>query len=208
MTLTQGFWIAETTVTQALWEAAAMGENPSHFKGENRPVAQVSWAGAQGFIDKMNGLKPELRLCLPTEAQWEYACRAGTDTPFFWGEQISSDVVNFDGNYPYNGDSKSEYRAETVDVESFEPNAWGLWQMHGNADEWCRDWYGDYPAESVVDPVGPESGSSRGLRGGSWYSLGRGCRSAYRDDSDPSLRDSNTGFRLARGSVAVGTVSA
>lgn len=198
VTLSKGFWLADTTVTQALWEAV-MGENPSDFKGENRPVENVSWDDAQEFIGKMNDMKPELKLQLPTEAQWEYACRAGSTTPFCWGEQINSELVNFDGTEPYNNGRKSEYRKETVDVESFYQNDWGLWQMHGNVYEWCQDWYGNYPSGSVVDPSGPESGDSRVLRGGSWFGRGGFCRSAFRYYVRPGLRSDYFGFRLARG---------
>ena len=176
-----------------------MGENPSRFKGENRPVENVSWDDAKDFIQRMNDMKPELKLCLPTEAQWEYACRAGSTTPFCWGEQVNSELVNFDGTEPYNNGRKSEYRKETVDVESFYQNDWGFWQMHGNVREWCQDWFGTYPSESIVDPQGPESGDIRVLRGGSWFSGGRRCRSAGRGRNDPSRRYSDIGFRFARG---------
>jgi formylglycine-generating enzyme required for sulfatase activity len=198
VTLSKGFWVADTTVTQALWEAV-MGENPSDFKGENRPVENVSWDDAQEFIGKMNDMKPELKLQLPTEAQWEYACRAGSTSPFCWGEQINSELVNFDGTEPYNNGRKSEYRQETVEVESFYQNDWGLWQMHGNVWEWCQDWFGDYPSGSAADPSGPESGVYRVLRGGSWFSSGRYCRSAFRDSNRPDNRLNFIGFRLARG---------
>lgn len=196
--LSKGFWIADTAVTQALWEAV-MGNNPSLFKGENRPVEQVSWEDAQAFISKMNGMKPELKLQLPTEAQWEYACRAGSTTPFCWGEQINSEIVNFNSEHPYNNGKQSESRGETVDVESFYQNDWGLWQMHGNVLEWCQDWYGSYTEKIVTDPVGPETGGYRVLRGGPWIYYGRDCRSAYRAGSDPSNRYYHYGFRLARG---------
>ena len=147
----------------------------------------------------MNGLKAELKLCLPTEAQWEYACRAASTTPFCWGDQIDSTLVNFDGSHPYNSGSPSEYRKQTVEVKELPCNDWGLYQMHGNVWEWCQDWYGDYPAEPVIDPQGPESGDSRVLRGGSWNDFGRLCRSARRDPDGPSFRSDGTGFRLARG---------
>ena len=113
VTLTQGYWLAESTCTQALWEAM-MGENPSRFKGQNRPVENISWEDAQRFIEKVNGMKPELKLCLPTEAQWEYACRAGTTTPFSLGDNITPEQVNYDGNHPYASGEKGQYREETV----------------------------------------------------------------------------------------------
>ena len=149
VTLSQGFWLADSTVTQTLWQAV-MNENPSRVKGANRPVESVSWDAAQAFIDTMNRMKPELKLCLPTEAQWEYACRAGTETPFSFGSQIDSDQVNFDGTNPYNNGKPSHYRNETVEVKSLPANAWGLYEMHGNVWEWCQDWYGDYSSQSVT----------------------------------------------------------
>jgi len=198
VTLTKGFWIANTPVTQALWEVM-MGENRSEFKGEDRPVENVSWEKAQAFIAKMNGLKAELKLCLPTEAQWEYACRAASVTPFCWGDQINSTLVNFDGIRPYNNGSPSQYREQTVVVKVLPCNDWGLYQMHGNVWEWCQDKFANYPAEPVIDPKGPEIGDSRVLRGGSWFNRGRYCRSAHRDHGDPSYRYNDFGFRLARG---------
>ncbi len=198
VTLTKGFWIADTTVTQALWEVV-MGENPSEFKGEDRPVERINWEDAQAFIAKMNGLKAELKLCLPTEAQWEYACRAESTTPFCWGDQIHSTLVNLDGNRLYNKGKPSEYRKQTIEVKELHCNDWGLYQMHGNVREWCQDWFGDYPAEPVIDPKGAESGDSRVLRGGSLFDYGRDCRSADRGHYVPSDRLNGFGFRLARG---------
>ena len=197
VTLTRGFWIAETPVTQALWEIF-MGDNPSYFKGAELPVENISWDDAQRFINKLNGMKPELQLCLPTEAQWEYACRAGTTTPFSFGENITTDQLNYHGDYPYNNALKGEYRRQTVEVKSLPPNAWGLYQMHGNVLEWCQDWYEtQYPTQPVTDPQGAASGSSRVLRGGPWFDYGSNCRSAYRNilGSDGSIN--LVGFRLA-----------
>ena len=199
VTLTRGFWIAETPVTQALWEIF-MGDNPSHFKGAELPVENVSWDEAQGFINKLNGMKPELQLCLPTEAQWEYACRAGTTTPFSFGENITTDQVNYSGNYPYNNGKKGENRNQTVEVKSLPPNAWGLYQMHGNVWEWCQDWYEtQYPTQPITDPQGAASGTARVLRGGSWLSNGRASRSANRLHNDPAHRNDSVGFRLSLG---------
>jgi sulfatase modifying factor 1 len=198
VTLTRGFWLGETACTQALWEAV-MGENPSDFKGSNRPVENVSWDDAQEFIKKINSKKDDLNLRLPTEAEWEYACRAGTTTPFYFGENITPDQVNYDGDYPYAGGKKGKYRGETVEVKSLPCNGWGLYEIHGNVWEWCADWYGDYPSEPVVYPSGPDRGDGRVLRGGSWLNLGRDVRSAYRFDYGPFYYDNDTGFRLARG---------
>ncbi|MGR9052639.1 MAG: formylglycine-generating enzyme family protein, partial [Gammaproteobacteria bacterium] len=198
VTLSRGFWLADTAVTQVLWQAV-MGKNPSRFKGDRWPVDTVGWHDAMAFFEKLNALNPALKLDLPTEAQWEYACRAGTTTPFSFGEQIDSSLVNFDGTVPYNDGAKSEYRQETVEVKSLPANAWGLYEMHGNVLEWCRDWYEDYAAATVTDPKGPATGARRVLRGGSWIFNGRDCRSAFRFDYAPSFAIVHIGFRLARG---------
>ncbi|MBK8815872.1 MAG: formylglycine-generating enzyme family protein [Methylococcaceae bacterium] len=196
--ITCGFWLADCTVTQALWRVA-MGANPSRFKGDDYPVENVSWYDANTYIDKLNSIKPELKLCLPTEAQWEYACRAGTQTPFYFGDQIDFNQVNFNSDYPYNNSKKSEYRNQTVSVKSLPPNMWGMYEMHGNVWEWCNDWYGRYQTGTVTDPKGPNSGGRRVLRGGSWNRYGIACRSAFRFEASPEKDVGNAGFRLARG---------
>jgi formylglycine-generating enzyme required for sulfatase activity len=196
--LTRGFWLADTACTQALWQSV-MGKNPSYFKGVQRPVEEVSWNDCREFIKKINGLKTGLNLRLPTEAEWEYACRVDTQTPFWFGDNITTEQVNYDGENPYAGGEKGKSRGETVEVKSLPCNSWGLYQMHGNVWEWCSDWFGDYPTGSVFDPVGSSSGTNRVLRGGSWFNYGRFVRSAYRFPSDPADRYDFTGFRLARG---------
>ncbi|MFO1434783.1 MAG: formylglycine-generating enzyme family protein [Candidatus Competibacteraceae bacterium] len=196
--LTEGFWLADTACTQALWYEV-MGDNPSRFKGKERPVEQVSWDDVQRFIERLNQLSPDGGFRLPTEAEWEYACRAGTTTPFWFGDQISPAQVNYDGTYPYAGGQKGKYREETVDVKALPCNSWGLYQMHGNVWEWCQDWYGAYPSATVTDPVGPAEGAERVLHGGSWFNDGGSARSAQRYRSDPAYRDGRIGFRLARG---------
>ena len=200
VTLSRGFWLAETTVTQALWQAVT-GGNPSHFKGDDAlPVDSVSWEDCQGFLERANALLtagPRLRL--PTEAQWEYACRAGTRTAFSFGDALDTDKANYDGNYPYNDGPQGEYRQRTLPVHAFSPNPWGLYQMHGNLWEWCGDWYGEYPAGPVTDPTGPRDGQGRVLRGGSWINYGRALRSAYRLRVTPDNRHRIIGLRLAGG---------
>ena len=198
--LTRGFWLADTACTQALWQVV-MGDNPSRFKGEERPVENVSWDEAQDFLTRLNHVAPEPGFRLPTEAEWEYACRAGTTTAFWFGDQITSEQVNYDGNYPYAGGIKGLYREETVEVKALPCNGWGLYQMHGNVWEWCQDWFGAYPAETVVDPTGPTEGEDRVLRGGSWIFDGQLARSASRLALGPGLRYDGAGFRLARGQV-------
>ncbi len=202
VTLNEGFWLAETACTQALWQAV-MGENPSEFKDDPRnPVEQVSWNDSQRFIAGLNRRLPGLQARLPTEAEWEYACRAGTTTPFSFGENITPEQVNYDGETPYAGGEKGLYRGHTVPVASLPPNPWGLYEMHGNVVEWCEDWYGNYPSEPQTDPHGPVEGVARVLRGGSWIVDGGGTRSAARDWSGPDDRDNHFGFRLALGQEA------
>jgi len=198
VTLTRGFWLGETAVTQREWEAV-MGENPSRFKGEQHPVDSVSWNDCAEFLKRA-----PLELRLPTEAEWEYACRAGTQTPFSFGENITTDQVNYDGNSPYPGGAKGEYRRKTVPVRSLPPNEWGLYEMHGNTWEWCSDRYDNYPTKEQRDPVGPETGIYRVLRGGSWLNCAWYCRSAQRLGTLPNYRWNDLGFRLlAEGHVLV-----
>ena len=155
VTLARGFWLADTACTQALWEAVT-GDNPSHFKGADRPVEQVSWNDVGTFLEKLEALVPGCRAELPTEAEWEYACRAGTMTPFSFGETITPEQVNYDGKYPYAGGKKGLYRKETVAVKSLPPNPWGLYEIHGNVWEWCADGLRKYEQAPAVDPGGPE----------------------------------------------------
>jgi len=199
VTLTRGFYMQTTEVTQGQWQAA-MGSNPSYFKncGSDCPVEQVSWNDAQEFIRRLNQKESGNSYRLPTEAEWEYAARAGTTTPFNTGNCLSTDQANYNGEYPLSGCSKGEYRKTTVRAGAFSPNAWGLYDMHGNVWEWCQDWKGDYPSGSVTDPSGSLSGSYRVNRGGSWYSDARNCRSAYRYFSAPGYRNYGLGFRLSR----------
>jgi formylglycine-generating enzyme len=201
--LTEGFWLADTACTQELWEAV-MTNNPSRFKDNpQNPVEQVSWLDiTDEFLPKLNALAPGLDLVLPTEAQWEYACRAGTTTPFSFGEQITTDQVNYDGDLPYAGGKKGEYREKTVPVKALPTNPWGLHQMHGNVWEWCVDEYAEYPEGTVENPVvhqDKKESRQRVLRGGSWINFGRDCRSASRSAHGPDVRYDGVGLRLARG---------
>jgi formylglycine-generating enzyme required for sulfatase activity len=198
ITLTKGFYMGVTEVTQKQWRSI-MGHNPSRFKGHNRPVEKVSWNDAKEFIRKLNQKEGTNKYRLPTEAEWEYACRAGTTTPFYTGNCISTDQANYDGNYPMPGCSKGRYRKETVRVGSFSPNAWGLYDMHGNVYEWCEDRYDkSYPNRHVTDPKGPSSGSDRVLRGGSWLNHAWLIRSALRLRHNPDYGLNHNGFRVVR----------
>ena len=194
VTVTQPFYMGVHEVTQEQYERI-VGTNPSDFKGKGNPVEEVSWEDATAFCKKLSS-KTGRTVRLPTEAQWEYACRAGTSAPFHTGGTISTDEANYDGNSTYGSGRKGVYREKTVPVGSFQANAFGLYDMHGNVWEWCRDWYGPYANANVRDPQGPASGSVRVLRGGSWFNTPRICRSAYRCGNTPDLRNYNLGFRV------------
>ena len=196
--LTRGYWLADTACTQALWQAV-MGKNPSKFHGETLPVETVSWKDTQKFIHQLNQEKDELNLRLPSEAEWEYACRAGTQSAFSFGGNITPEQVNYNGKYPYADVEKGINRAKTVPVRSLPQNQWGLFEMHGNVWEWCSDWFADYQLDESTDPIGPDEGAFRVLRGGSWFHYGRDVRSAYRNHHVPVRRLNFIGFRLARG---------
>lgn len=146
VTIRQGFWLAETTVTQALWQTV-MDDNPSNFKDKNRPVERVSWDDAQTFIAKLNQIHPDLTVRLPWETEWEYACRAGTQTPFHFGEKedLTLEKVNYSGEW-----DNFNLEGETKDVKNYPCNAWGLYEMHGNVWEWCEDEWQDHLGKNDV----------------------------------------------------------
>jgi sulfatase modifying factor 1 len=199
--LTTGFWLADTACTQALWLAVMGGENPGGFQEDARnPVESVSWddlSGASGFLQRVASLAPGVVVELPTEAEWEYACRAGSETPFNLGATIGPEQANYDGNHPYAGGRKGENRQKTVPVKSFAPNDWGLYEMHGNVWEWCADGPRDYSDETVEDPRGPEGSAARVVRGGSWFYEAGWLRSAFRFGRHRGFRDDDRGFRFA-----------
>ena len=197
--ISKPYYMQTTLVTQGQWKKI-MGSNPSAFKkcGDDCPVENVSWNDVQSFIRKLNQQEGTDKYRLPTEAEWEYAARSGTTTPFYTGKCISADQANYNGNYPLSGCPKGGYREKTVRTGSFTANAWGLYDMHGNLFEWCQDWYGDYPSGQATDPIGPSIGSGRVIRGGYWKSRARFCRSAYRDTITPESTNDIVGFRLVR----------
>jgi formylglycine-generating enzyme required for sulfatase activity/serine/threonine protein kinase len=195
VTLTKGFYMGVYTVTQEEWQAVK-GNNPSHFKGEkNLPVEWVSWDDCQEFTKKLRD-KDKKPYRLPTEAEWEYGCRAGTTTPFHFGETISTDQANYNGNFTYGNGKKGVIREKTTPVGSFPANAFGLHDMHGNVWQWCQDWYEGYLQKDVIDPQGPENGGGRVLRGGSWLYGPVRCRSASRGTSDPGGLYNDCGLRV------------
>ena len=185
VTLTNGFWIGQTPCTQELWQAV-MGSNPSHFKGSKRPVEQVSWNDVQDFFRLVSLKNPGLDMKLPTEAQWEYACRAGSTEPRYGPLEH---VAWYDDN--------SE--AETKDVGNKVPNAWGLYDMLGSVWEWCHDWAGTYDSEHAYDPIGAAEGTDRVVRGGSWFDSAEYVRAADRHLIEPASRYALFGFRVVRG---------
>ena len=190
VTLTKPFYMCKYAVTQKQWKVL-MANNPSERKGAKLPVMDVSWNDCQAFIKKLN-TKTNGNYRLPTEAEWEYACRAGTTTSYSFGDRI----MPWDANY------LGSNNCEPVAVGSYKPNAFGLYDMHGNVSEWCKDWYGDYPAVAVTDPKGPATGKYRVLRGGSVNDEGWDTRSAVRGNCMPTDRcleyGIRFGFRLAR----------
>lgn len=197
VTLTKGFYMGVYLVTQEQWQEV-MGNNPSQFKGEkNLPVDTVSWNDCQAFIKKLQEKSPDKKpYRLPTEAEWEYACRAGTTTPFHCGDTISTDQANYDGNFAYGAGKKGICRRKTTPVDTFPANAWGLHDMHGNLWQWCQDLHGEYPKADVTDPQGPAKSDTRVIRGGTWYFGPSLCRSARRDGFSANNRDRYYGFRL------------
>lgn len=198
VTLSKGYWLSETTCTQILWESI-MNDNPSVFKQDYCPVDSISWDDAQVFIRRLNLGFSELNVRLPFEAEWENACRAGTNTAFSFGNELPllDEIMLYSGVW---GElERTEVKPQhAATVKSYPSNQWGLYEMHGNIWEWCEDWYGHYPSTSVTDPKGMKEGVFRILRGGSWADGGRRCRSAYRTYADPSTKNGTRGFRLAR----------
>jgi formylglycine-generating enzyme required for sulfatase activity len=188
VTISKPFYMGVTEVTQAQYEAV-MGTNPSNldFKGATNPVDTVSWNDAADFCKKLSE-KTRQAVRLPTEAEWEYACRAGTATAFSFGDYDS--VL---GDYAWYTSNSGN---TTHPVGQKKPNAWGLFDMHGNLWEWCADWYGDYPKGAATDPQGPASGADRVLRGGGWSHFPNYCRAAFRSFSSPGARLISGGFRV------------
>jgi formylglycine-generating enzyme len=199
--ISQGYWMADSACSQAFWLAVIGGKNPSRFyEDAQNPVERITQKEAIVFMKKLNELliDPNLQATLPSAAEWEYACRAGTKEAFSFGTTITPEQVNYDGNYPYNDAPKGLYRKRTVPVKSLPPNAWGLYEMHGNVWEWCRDTnrvYDDKNAQAaIVDPE--EAGEKWLLRGGSWFNGATNARSAFFAPMLLVEYDGNIGFRV------------
>jgi len=229
--LTRGFYIQKTEVTQGQWEAI-MYDNPSKFTdcGTVCPVENVSWNDAQEFVRKLNHRVGGEQFRLPTEAEWEYVCRLGakggplsdlvvvsdivklvgkgikiaSSVFFTTGECLSTDHANYNGKYPFPGCPEGEFRGKPVPVGSFPPNNLGVYDLHGNVNEWCQDNYGPYPVPrtfplyKLVDPTGPAKGKYKVYRGGSWLSSARYCRAAYRGKESPDYKNHTLGLRLVK----------
>ena len=197
VTLTEGFYLGKFEVTQDQYQmvmannAEGLSDSPSNFGGyPNYPVERVSWDDVQVFLSQLNNLESAnipagWAYVLPTEAQWEYACRAGTTTYYSWGNDINASRANY-----------NEVLAETTNVGEYQPNSWGFFDMHGNVFEWTADWYGSYSNGSVIDPLGMASGSYRVFRGGSWLDPGMDLGSAVRLNYIPGIRGDILGFRV------------
>ncbi len=205
-------------VTQAQYQQV-MGENPSYSKGDNRPVESVSWNDAVEFCKKLSEITGRTYR-LPSEAEWEYACRAGTTTPFHFGETITTDLVNYNGDFTYASAPKGVVRNQTTDVGNFDPNLFGLYQMHGNTWEWCLDtWHKNYQGapsdgsawigssrensslnwkelERLYNQLNDNDNRLRMLRGGSWNNYASYCRSAKRESNAPDYASVFIGFRV------------
>ena len=211
--ISENFYMGSTEVTQAQW-VAVMGKNPSVFQGEHFPVENIRWAKAVDFCVRLSEMPEEenagRKYRLPTDAEWEYACRAGTTTPFHFGSQLNGRQANCNGTASYGTDTKGPYLKETSAVGTYPANAWGLYDMHGNVWEWCSDWVREYPrreyaypAESVTDPSGPAIGSHRVVRGGGLDSDAVSCRSAFRGRLGPLNQIGNLGFRVVMSSPGI-----
>ena len=208
VTLTKGFYLGKYEVTQAQYQtvmngnSAGLGTDPSQFKGSNRPVERVSWEDAQIFLAQLNAIEQTAgrlptgwKYVLPTESQWEYACRAGTTTAYSWGDDINATWANYNWDGAHN--TRNDFK-QTRDVGQYAANPWGFFDMHGNVWEWTADRYdATYPTGNpVIDPSGSASGSARAFRGGDWANTGAGLRSGSRYSGSPGFRGNGIGFRV------------
>jgi len=204
VTLTKPFYMQATEVTLAQWRSLMGKKLFGRDSGpETKPVTRVSWFDCMEFVEKLNSLKQGVYR-LPTEAEWEYACRAGSAGAYHCGKEIDCSKAMFGNSTQRDGSCVSYVKSKSMEVnapapvKSYTPNAWGLYDMHGNVWEWCQDWYGEYARTAVTDPVGPEKGTEKVRRGGSWVGERALCRSANRAYAHPGSRFYSTGFRVVR----------
>lgn len=220
VTITKPFYLGVYEVTQPQYvevmQGVRDGNNRAAFQGDNLPIESAEWKMAKVFCERLSARPDEVaakrKYRLPTEAEWEYACRAGSSTAFYFGDSLSSDQANFNGEYPAGGGDTGKYLRRTAPVGSYPPNAFGLYDMHGNVAEWCADWYDPqyYSNSPEEDPLGPPFGvldtkfTNNGnenffvvIRGGCWVDEGRGCRAAYRYRAMPNTQYRLIGFRVA-----------
>ncbi|MDA0267404.1 MAG: formylglycine-generating enzyme family protein [Cyanobacteria bacterium] len=200
------FFMGKYPITQVQWRVVAgcprinikLDPDPSNFKGDNRPVERVSWDDATEFCQRLSA-QTSKAYRLPSEAEWEYACRAGTETPFHFGETLTAELANYQGTETFGDGAKGEYRQKTTEVGSFPANRWGLRDLHGNVWEWCEDDFHDSYEGAPIDGrawIDAERKNVRVLRGGSWYDYPKNCRSTYRYGPYAENRDSDIGFRV------------
>lgn len=204
VTISRPFYMQTTEVTLKQWHSLMKPRMMGFRKGtDNMPVTRVSWFDCMEFIKRLNKLG-QGRYRLPTEAEWEYAAKAGTSTAYSWGDTIDCDKAMYGNNSLKNDECQLYIQSlglqidQPAQVKSYRPNPWGLYDMYGNVWEWCMDWYGNYGTSPVTDPMGPESGTMRIRRGGSWFGYGDSCRSSNRSSGHPATRYQTTGFRLVR----------
>lgn len=198
--ISRSFYVGRYEVTQSQWQKV-MGSNPSWFQkcGPDCPVERVNWHQIQTFVARLNERSSLPPLRLPTEAEWEYACRAGTTTPFSTGKNLTAAEANYDGGGPYPGSPPGEFRQTPVKVGTFPPNAFGLYDLHGNVWEWTEDWHCPYPPGPATDPHGAECATTlKVIRGGSWYFGADSARCALRYTHRPQDLGFSLGFRLVR----------
>ena len=198
VTITRPFLLGAHEVTQQEWHTV-MASSPSRFSdcGPRCPVERVNYPEIHEFLNRLNVGSGALRYRLPTETEWEYACRAGTTTPYSTGPNLTTEQANYNGTFPYAGFPKGIFRGRPTAVGSFPANPWALFDMHGNVWEWTSDWYGPYPTGRAVDPHGPSDGGKKVIRGGSWYFDGNSARCALRYTHRPQDRGFSLGFRVA-----------
>jgi len=203
VTISRDFWLARIEVTQKQWQLL-MGnkeihpEKPSPFHNANPqyPIVGVSYFDVQRYLKKLNELAQAYHFRLPSEAEWEYACRAGTTTPFSSGLNLSDSLANFNNEIPSTYSTQGKYIGHPVPVGSYPSNPWGLHDMHGNVWEWISDWYAPYSPEQATNPQGPPSGKQKVIRGGSWYFGARNAKSSSRRTHEPGLWGFSIGFRI------------